>query len=309
MSGYGFESWVSFAEESTWGTAPGSGEIYARLIDESMKKTPTPKFRAGLAGPGRRAKYLGFTRVSGDVQIETLFQGVPALLLKHAFGSVITTGTGPYTHTYAMATALPTGLNMEVSKADVPTGKVFRYDGCLIDALTLNFAAEDELRMVATILAKEQVDDATASGTPSYSTDEPILFHHAGQLTVAGSAVDIKSGSIRLSNTLDRDRFFMSQTLSRPKRKSWRDVTGNATIEFEDLTLVDKFVAGTEGAMSLAFTSGTNSLTFSMTASFLQDASPIVNREGQIEMDVQFQAIGGNTEAACVLISDQATIP
>lgn len=307
--GQGFDSWASLVTESVWGTAPGSGEVYARLIDETVKLNPSPKFYPGLSGPGRRAKFMGHRRVAGEIKIEPMFQGGTLVMLLHAFGSVGTAGTGPYTHTYAMTNALPVGLNIELSKADTPTGKVFRYDGAMIDSLTIDFAAEEMLTFGASVIAKDRTTDVAASGSPSFPADEPMLFHHSGQLTVVGSAVSIKSGSLTIANNLDADRFFMSQLLSRPKRKGYRDVTGTALVEFEDLTLVDKFALGTQGTMSLSFTDASaNQIAFTMAASFLSDAEPVISGEGTVEMPVNFQAIGGNTEFVCVVTCDQAVV-
>lgn len=313
---YGFDAWASFAPESTWGTDPGTGHVYARLIDESLKLDPSAQMYPSTAGPGRRKKYLGHRRVAGDVQIETMWEGAFLTLLKHAMGSSTPSGTGEITHAFAMTTDLPTGLNIEISKADIPTGKVFRYDGGLIDQLKLDFSAEKQLQATATFVCKDRATNVTASGTPSYPIDEPILFYNFGTLSVAGqSGIDIKGGSLTIANNLDRDRFFMSQTISRPKRKTHREVTGSCTIEFEDVALADALRSGTEGSFLLSWisenliTSNPYFFSISGTASFLTDADPVVNTEGALEVDVAFQLIGGNTEMTASILNGQATVP
>lgn len=315
--GHGMDSWASFTEESVWGTPPGGvADIYAYMLSDSMKIDPSHKFYPGMrTGPGRAAKFLGYERCSGGLQLEGYFEGALPLLLKHAMGSVGSAGADPYTHTFALDRDLPVGLGVEIAKADVEADEVFRYDGCLVNSLSLTFAPESMAVVDVGLIAKTRTTGVARSGAPSFPGDYPILFSDFTSLQVAGiSSIAAKQFSLTINNNLDADRFFMSRALSRPERKTWREVTGSFVVEFDSLDWADALKAGTEGTFALIFTSGTRSITIQSSGgptTFVTEGEPQVNGEGMLEQTVNFTCLSsdGTNEVAVTMITSEATIP
>lgn len=310
----GHNSWMSMEREAVYGTRVGTNELYSRIgPNEGIKYNPSPQKRVTVSGPGHIGKFPGKIRCGGPITPEISYDGMLGLLLEGAFGSLITTGAGAdKTHTLAMANELDS-YSVEVCKGDVPSGKVFEYLGGMVDQLAVNFETEKQIEIIPTFVFKDRNTNVTKSGTPSYPGNYFPLFYHVSQVDLVGeTSLAVKRGSLMINNNLNKDRYFMARTLSKPKRNSGgRSVTGSVVVEFEDLAILDKFDALTEGSFQFAFTSDVVipttatpfSLTFTGAASFLTDGEPNVADDGAIEMTLPFQLTGGNTELAAVLVN------
>jgi len=317
-TGMGHNSWMSLEKESSYGVRVGTSELYSRIAGgEGIKYNPSPQKRITVSGPGHIGKFPGRIRCGGPITPEISYDGMLGLLLEGAFGSLVTSGAGPdYTHTLAMANELDS-YSAEVCKGDVPTGKVFEYLGGMIDQLAINFETEKQIEIIPTFLFKTRNTNVAKSGTPSFPGDYFPLFYHVSAVDLVGeTSLSVKRGSLLINNNLDKDRFFMARTMSKPKRKAGgRSVTGSIVVEFEDLTILDKFDALTEGSFKFTFTSDVVipatavyfSLEFTGAASFLTDGEPNVSDDGAIEMTLPFQLTGGNTELAAVLVNGTAS--
>jgi len=320
FDGVGMNSNFALALESTYGTLASGTFEYDRLISETLKLNPSVKFYPGMSGPGRIGKYLGFQRVSGDIVVEGKFEGAVLQLLEAAIGTSTPTGSGPYTHTFTMDKTLGS-YSMEIMKGNIPDGKCFLYKGCVVNTLQLDLANEEILKVTAGIIAQDRDTNATPDdSTPSYAAESLCaLYYYSGTMTVAGtSGVVIKNVVLNVNNNLDGDRFFMSRLLSRPKRKTWREVTGTAVAVFDSIALCDKLKTGSQGVFAFVITSVDDIpaypgskyiMNITMSASVLTDADPVVNTEGELELPISFQAIGEDNEFAIAVTNGQPTVP
>lgn len=322
MSGSGVDSWASVVEEATYGTSPGAGESYFELVSEDLGMEIPLKYRKSLRGVSHQTTFQGNKVVGGSLTVEALYEGF-LLFLKHAMGdyafTIDTPVAGANQHVFTLADALPIGLSVEASKGDIPTGKVFLYQGGKVDELSFALTEEELLALTIGMIFQTETGNTTASGTPSYPGDHPVLWHHSGTITLAGTAaIDFKAANVKLQNMLSRDRFLMNQTIRSPKRTGRRPVTGDVTIEFDDLTLYDKFVAGTKGAFELMFTSeefitGTTpySLKIECPNVQLESVSPAVGGEGVIEVTIPFVGLhstGADDAMTITVINGEATL-
>jgi hypothetical protein len=320
LPGEGYDSWVSFKEESTYGTDPGGArDFYLRLVTESMKKAMNPQQYPGMNGPGVRGHFTGNIIVNGEVAVEFHYEGA-GKLLKWAFGgyayAVDTPEAGANQHTFSFDNdSTIDSFSMEISKGDIPSGDVHLYTGCIINSITLSWANQELVGLSINVIAQNETVDGAAVGSPTYADDHPVLWHFTGQLTVVGSgSQDMKDGSITIAHNMTEDRFLMGQTIAQPVRGSHRLVTGQATLEFADLTLYNKYVGGTKGSFALAFTStelitGATyySLTLAGTDSLLTAAEPVVNSPGPIDLPINFQLRSATAELSAVLVNTDTT--
>lgn len=323
-------SWISLEEEATWGTSPGSpgADGYARIHGESITNDKgIAPITSVLGDVGVNRIVEGFNRIGGDVEPEMLYEGVPWVLTKHGMGDVQTAAdspvTGAHTHVFGLGAAsdvLPIGLTVEVKKGDVEAGEVFLYTGGKVSQLVYNFTPEDLLRMAATLVFEDEVaGTAESTATPTYAADAPVYWFHAGTLTLAGSALPFKSGTLTINNNIADDRFNFARTISEPVRNGKRQVTGSVVAEFADLTLYDKYTAFTSGAFSLTFTSeifivGSTpySVAFSCPDVYITGSTPVVNTEGIIEATFDFVARdngGGTGEMTLTVTNGETSIP
>lgn len=316
---HGSESWVTFIEESVYGTDPsGARDVNAYMISDGMKLNPSNKHYPGMRGPGRSKMFQGYKRVAGPVSLEMYYEGALPFLLKHAMGTVNTTGAGPYVHEIQLASDLPVGFSMEINKADIPTGKVFLYEGCKVDTLALEFGPEEMGILEVGILAQNRTTNVTATdAAPTFPPDEPVLYSHFGaSISVAGLTLNIRRLAIQINNNLDKDRFFMSRDISEPLRKGFREITGSGIVDFTDVQIPDALAAATEGDMTAIITDGTGILLFEGTVAnnaktIITDGEPVVNSEGVLELPFEFQFLSdaGTEELEVTVTNNQTTIP
>lgn len=320
--GFGRGSWGSVVAETEYGTTPGTGESYFEIISEGVKMKSEPKVRRSLRGRSPRLTFMGNKLVSGPMSLDMLFEGL-GLFIKHGMGGYDFSADEPVadanTHVFTLAETLPTGLSIELCKGDIPSGKVFLYQGCKVDYLDFKFTEEDCVEMEIGLLAQTETPNTAASGTPTYPGDHPLLWHYAGDLTIAGTgSLEFKGGNIRLDNNLPKDRFLMHNTTREPLANVRRTVSGVFTNEFTDLTLYDKWVAGTTGAMSLVLTStemitGVTpyTATFAMAKQQLAGDAATVPGEGTIEVTYPYIGLHDNnvTDALTItIVNGEATL-
>jgi len=324
MTGLGYNSWVSFSEESVYGTPTGTDEQYVEIVEEGLGLEMAVEPRSSLHGASHRKTLTGVKKIGGDVKGEMLYEGW-LLPIKHGMGGYAFAADSPVEdanlHTFTLTDALPTGLSVEVSKGNVPTGDVFLYAGCKVDALDFQFTTSQIMNIAVSLLGQSETTDGAASGTPSYPDDYPVLWREWNStMTFCGESVsEFVGGNIKVENSLSRDRFLMHDTLRSPVRGDRRNVGGSIKMEFADLALYSKYTAGTTGTMSLTFQSSyfiTGSTPFSMTftlpkVQLLPTPTPKVSGAGVIEMDLPFIALhdGATTDALIVAItSGEATL-
>ena len=320
-AGQGHAAWGSLVEETTFGTTPGTGEVYFEIISESLKQEIEVKTRKSLRGVSPRKTLMANKVVGGDIVMDMLYEGL-GKFIKHGMGGYSFAANTPVasanTHTFTLADTLPIGLSIEINKGNIPSGDVFLYQGCKVNTLEFLFQPEEIMQLTAGIIAQTETADGAASGTPTYPTDLPVKWHHSGTLTLAGAGtLDFESLKILVENNLRR-RFLMYNTTRQLDREGRRMVTGEAVVEFEDLTHYNKYVGGTTGVLQLICTSDVlvvgstyHSMTITMPKIQLTGASPVVEGEGPIRVTYPFMGLhdGSTTDALTItIVNDETTL-
>ncbi|HVV37585.1 MAG TPA: phage tail tube protein [Acidimicrobiales bacterium] len=263
-TGSGISGQLGVAEESTWGTAVTVTRFYELLdenIDLDIARIESEGIRSGQRVL-RSDDWVGGTkRVTGPITLELATKNI-ALLFKHALGSVVTTGAGPYTHTISPGDLTGKGLTVQAGRpSDDGTVQPFTWNGVKILDWELSFEVNKHVKLVFTVVAKDQTT-ATALASASYTSGLQLLSFVHGAITIGGSAAKVKSGSIKGVNAFNLDRIFTGDsTISEPLENGRRQYSFDLKCEFESLTALNRIVNGTEAALSLAFTRGSDSVT------------------------------------------------
>lgn len=245
---------LGWKAETTWGT-PVTVDRFVEFTAESLG------FRKAIAGsdgirPG--TKYgRGSTRrvvrrwADGTTEHEVATTGY-GLIFHHLLGTAaapVTVETGVTLHTFSPGSLVGKGITVQkgVEKVD-GTVQPFTLEGGKIKSVEFSQGPDETARMVVD-WDFQQMLTATALATASYTA--PTVFHYAqGALKFAGATVaNVRSlGSLKITNNLDTERFFLGQgglkgeQLNRPRDT----IEGNAEIEFADLTTFhDRFTADT----------------------------------------------------------------
>lgn len=250
----------------------------------------------------------GHQEVSGTVEME-LWNADIAALIFGMFGNVVTTGTGPYTHTYTPVDLTGKATTMQAGLPDIGgIVRAFTWSGCKINQWTLS-AEVDAIAMLELDVVGMTETTATALATASYDAVlAPFVFTQAN-LTIAGSAVPVKSAEIVGSTGLT-DRYRLNSATSKEYlQNDFREYTGTATADFENLTQYNRFINGTEAALVLSFTNGTDTLTVTMNVRFDGEAPELSGPE-LLELPIAFKAVHATSDASAitaVLVNTDAT--
>jgi hypothetical protein len=265
----GLSAQFALVDETVYGTAVTVTRFYefrGEGLKQDISRIESTALRSGQRVLRSDRWAAGKKSVGGDATFELANKSF-GLLLKHMFGSVVTSqpasGTDPtvFDHTYTPGD-LPVSLTGQVGRPDVGgVVRPFTYTGLRITDWELSCAV-DEIATIKTTFVGQAEDTAIALAAASYPANLSLLTFVNGTLTVAGSATNVKSVSLK-GNTGLADRYFLgSQLRSQPLENSLRKYDGKFDLEFENLTAYNRFVNGTEASVVLLFQGATISGTY-----------------------------------------------
>lgn len=311
--GSGISGQLGLKEETTWATAVTVDRFY-ELLSESVgykiARIESDGIRSGQRIMRSDDWGAGTKRVSGPISLELSTKNM-ALLFKHAMGSVATTGAGPYTHTCTAGDLTGKGLTIQAGRPSSDgTVQAFTWNGCKIADWDLVFELDKHVKLNLGIVGKDQTT-ATGLASASYTSSNSLLSYTHGAITVGGSAIKVKSGSIKGVNALDTDRLFVGDTaISEPLENGRREYTFDLKCEFESLTALNRIVNGTEAALSLAFTRSTDSITITGNLRF-DEGMPNLANMGILEQPLsgKFIATAADSTAITVAVISSESTP
>jgi hypothetical protein len=166
----------------------------------------------------------------------------------------------------------------------------------------------------ATSVTLSQATTATATGVTltfgqalatfaDTSSVVPYRYTNA-TLTLGGSTVKVKSAKIAGDNKLEERRFLGQHTTDDPQGNDLREYTGELVAEFSSNALYDRFRAGTESALVLAFTVGATAKTCTITANVRYDGTTTaVAGRAMLEQTLPFVCVGTTDAAALTIVT------
>ncbi len=290
---------VGFKTEVT----PGTGVVvdtFMPFLSEGIKQnieyldTQTISARRVL-----RLTKRGMNKVEGSLSTELPNVDI-ATIFKHMFGAVVTTGAGPYVHTYTPGDLTGDSLTIQVGRpATDGTVHPFTYAGCKVADWSIDCAIGEIAKLDLSIVG---MSETTATGLASASYDstwEPFVFTEAS-LTVAGSPVaTVKSVNLSGNNAVETRHRLGSANGLQPLEIGLRDYSGSVVTDFDSLTHYNLFVNGTESAMVLTFDNGTDDLVITCNVQFTGE-TPEVGGFDLLEQSLPFRCISSTSDAAAI---------
>ncbi|MGW8161033.1 MAG: phage tail tube protein, partial [Desulfobulbales bacterium] len=155
---------IVIGEESTFNTqpAPASGYILP-FISEGLVQN-VGKGQSQVIRSNRNPIKPYRQNKTADGTINTELNPFMGLVLKHALGTVSSTGANPYTHTFKVGD-LPTSLWIDKGFTDI--SKYFRFNGCRINSLNMSFAGEGGLVPLAIDIMGASMTTGTSAADAS----------------------------------------------------------------------------------------------------------------------------------------------
>lgn len=313
---FGTNAWLGFAEETTFGTAV-SPTKFIEIASEKFGLKQSWNSKPTLRNASQFQKVRSKKSVEGGFKANFGFSGFERLL-KHAMGGLVTTGVGPYTQTFSLATVLPTGLTFHVNRDSASLGATtaFQYAGCQIEKLSLKQGVEDILQFECDIVGTDMTNVSVA--TPTFPTFEQADWElvNSGALAWHGIAAPMLEFEIMIENNLAKDRYKLAQrTRLGLGRNGPRKVSGKFKIELADLNIYADY-KNLAGPQTLVFAydnlgSGTASRTMTITVNaVLQGDDPNVSDAGPVTATFNFEGFAtsaGNDELSIVLVNNTST--
>lgn len=313
---------VGIGVESTYGTYQAPTRWY-EFTGESLKLEKNVVQGAGLrvsskvARSGRRV--VTTTQGKGDVEIECVSKGM-GLLLQAALGTgastLVSGSTYQQNFTLAAATA-PSSLTVQKGVIDATgTVQAHTFRGVMVDSWELSAGNADIAKLKATLDLRD-LDTAQAYVSPSYPTGGSLFHFAQGVVTIGGTVTaptanalatggttvaNVRDFTLAGSNKLAGDRFNFGGAGKKAKPiLGLRELTGSMTIEYDSNTIRDAYIADTELAVSLTFTSteslstGFATMQVVLPAIKLNGDIPVANADGVVTLSVDFDVLDNLT--------------
>lgn len=301
----GLAAQIGFVAESTFGTR-ATPTKFVEFANESLKLTRERIETAGLRA-GRRTLHrwaAGKQEVTGQIQME-LPQATVGLLFKHFFGTVNTTGSNPYVHTFTPGTTDDKSLTIQVGRpSSAGTVTPFDYLGCSLTDLDLSYTVGDWVKATWGVYGIHE-DTAQSLASASYSAAYAPFAWTQASVTLAGSDFAVMSADLKIARGLKTGRHFIRATTpERPKialeGASLMDVTGTLVADFDSLTAYNRFVSGTEAALVLTANAGASaSLVITLNVRF-DGETPVVDGPDMLKQSLPFKAVSSTSDAAAI---------
>lgn len=253
---------LGYAPETVaWGTsATPTKFLPVTQAQPSYVRNPimSQAIRAGQLAEDRGKP--GFIDAGGSVTVELHNLDI-ARLLRHLFGAVVTSGAGPYTHTYNLA--VPTqGLTIQTgSEQTGGTVTPFTAVGSMVHQWNLSATVSDPVAKLSMDFTAKDIRTDVALATASYADSEPFTAVEAS-ITVDGSPfTTANSFTLTVPKQLKTDRWFLGS----PYRNIQRNVskwpmTVEFSAEFESAAMFQHVVDADDVALVVLWDNGTDSL-------------------------------------------------
>lgn len=249
-----------------------------------------------------REPFAGNLAASGNIVVPVDSVAM-AIWLIGAFGLPTTTGAGPYVHEFKIPSS-QRSMTFETAFTDLATAKYQRFVGCKINSLGLTVGGDGEL--VATLGAigkSDSLEAATFHAGTAVTLARLNNFHAA--LTEGGSAL-ANATEITMNIGLPMDPYYVIGGAGSVGSLAEQqvEVSGNIKCLFENTTLLDKAIAGTETSLKLTVT-GSASSVFELEIQELlyeRNSVPVPGPQGLL-VDLNFQGYYANGAEASAIVA------
>lgn len=304
-------TWFGVGGESTLGTAVSRTKFH-EFHSESVKQDGYGlEPRNNLYGTSQSRKGAMKRSSDGDIEVDFQVNGME-WLFKNAMGSLATTGTNPYTHTFSLARALPTGLTVEVNRdaTNIGGSSSFNYPGCNIGKLSLKHSPGEFLKGTISLVG-QGLETLVAPSSASFATFAGFDWGEFS-VTVDGTALSINSlDELTIDNNLSTDRYAMGAVTRKGfGRAGQRKITIKMTAEFDSLTALNYYrnSGGGPHAIVLAWANAALLATFTVTLPvvYFTAGGPTAGDAGPLVLQLEgtaYVSSAQNDEMTAVLVN------
>jgi hypothetical protein len=239
--------------------------------------------------------------VNGSIEMPAAYasNGL-GLLLEAALGSVATTGSGPYTHTFtpgasllSMSAAVERGVGASMGDEEFYGLKVNTFElsvtpggvmSCKLDLIGMTSGARG------------------GDSPPALGTYLPILHKHAGLLSYNSVDYKISSFALRINNSLARLDELGSEYSSEPEPTDFQSIEVECELVARSDALYTAHKAQTASDAVITFSDGTRSMEITLHNAQITSYEDPISDPGVLKQTVVFK--GTEHGLKVVLIND-----
>jgi len=171
--------------------------------------------------------------------------------------------------------------------------------------VTFDFVGKDE-----TVTDEE---NATLNDSEAQISTSDGMTGYNCTVTVGSSLQgNVKSGNINITNNIETDGYVLGSQFRASAEYSKRECSGEFTMFFENTTLYESYIAGTETDVVFNFTNGgTKSLNINFPAVKLSGDAPSINSTSGVDLTMKFNAkydSGEATDVIFTVVNGEATV-
>lgn len=315
----GSKAVISIQEETTYKTDPVSPDMAkVNFISENLKLARN-MISSNTIQSGRNASkpVLGNINVAGAITTE--LQAYIGRLFKAAFGSVATTGTAPYTHTFSVGGDLKSYV---IEKGFTDLGQYFKYNGCKCNKMSFGITPEGLHQVAFDFMGAKETVGASAFDTTITDLGKQSFNAFQAAILEGGSSIAnvTEISGLSIENNLDGNSYVVGgngERASLPEGKV--KVSGTLVALFDSLTLYNKAKNSTESSLQITWTfgnglgtAGNESLDILIPELIYSPNAPEVSGPMGVKVSLPFEAYYENsTEATtiqAILKNSQAVI-
>lgn len=248
-----------FKEESVYGTAPTGTYRLLPMVSQNLGKAQ-PLQDQNLLGMGRdpASALKDAITVDGNVVVPMDVRNL-GYWLRMAFGAPVTTGSGPFTHSFRSGGAALPSASVEVGFPEVPDFPLHR--GCMVNELSFETKRAGLVDATLGLIGSDETAQTTTKSASPTVADLVRFERFQGALLIDGAeSGNLVSASFRYANNLDPIESIKAAIVGADPGVA--AATGSLVMRFADKVLVDKAIAGTAIELRFNWDTGTHSISF-----------------------------------------------
>lgn len=285
----GFETQLSFAEETTYKTAPTGA--YQELNQKSsslalaFENVSVDRIRGD-----RNAEDIlkGTKSVSGDITCDLSPDPAHNELIAAVFGDSDDVSESPgSTYTIGSTQRHFTFVNQ------VMTGRFHEFVGCQINAFSLSVGTSGTIETSFTLMGANMTEETSHVGTVSaVSAAERVPFQASdAQVTFNGSGSNVCTEfSLSVDNGMSA-MYVIGDDTPIEGHLGKSAVTGSMTVLFESNAEYTRFVSNNKTAIVLTIGSGVTGLSFEMPVCALTAGTVEIASDGAVTASIEYTAL------------------
>jgi hypothetical protein len=273
MSKIGYKSHIGYAEEATFGTAV-QPTGFVEYNSEGFKKEREEKLVDAINGTQHYKKRVTLNEsITGNVSFP-LMPGSILRFLKNGIGDAITVtslAAGVFQYKFIAGINSLTSFTIRATRDTSDTTTSFNYTGSCINSIKFGCGVNDILKCDVDFICQNEVAANTIS-TAAYRVTNPYTFVQGsvkiGNASASATSPVVDSWGCTVSNNLVETRAIGSALVAR-LTPGMQDVTYDVSAIFDNNTLYNRFLNGTQSYVYAKFDSGvtiastfTESITF-----------------------------------------------